>query len=491
MSTSQTSDLWWKNAVVYCLQVRNFGGDLATATERLDHVAALGATVVWLMPIYPSPRDDDGYDITDHQAVDPRFGDLGELTVLLRHARDRGLRVILDLVPNHTSIEHPWFREHPERYVWADEPDDRGAAHWTFDADRGRYYLHSFQPFQPDVDISRAEVREYIARTMGFWLTLGADGFRIDAVPFLVEEEGPRGITTEQGKRWLVELRRHAGRRRGEAVLIGEANVDAREVGSYFGEHGDALNLQLGFLINQRLWLSLARERAAPLEDLIRGLPVPPHDGGWATFLRNHDELSLDKLAPDEQAEVQRAFAPDEDMKIYGHGIRRRTASMLGGDGPRLRMAWSLLMSLPGTPVIFYGDEIGLEEDLSRKERLSVRVPMDFEAAARQRRDPDSLLRFMSRLVHARREAPELGWGASTLLENEPAALFAHRCDWDGSTVMAAHNLGPEPVEAEVDVGEDVVGATDLLGDRDIDTRGGRLALRLDGYGFTWLRLKR
>src|SRR5215212_5407643 len=262
------------------------------------------------MPIYPSPRSDDGYDITDHQAVDPRLGDLGELTVLLRHAHDRGLRVILDLVPNHTSIEHPWFRQHPERYVWADKPDDRGAAHWTFDADHGRYYLHSFQPFQPDVDISRSEVRDYIARTMGFWLTLGADGFRIDAVPFLVEEEGPRGIDTEQGKRWLIELRRHAGRRRGDAVLIGEANVAPKEVGDYFGEHGDALHLQLGFLIKQRLWLSLARQEAAPLEDLIRGLPVPPHDGGWATFLRNHDELSLDKLDPDEQAEVQAVFAP-------------------------------------------------------------------------------------------------------------------------------------------------------------------------------------
>ena len=208
-------------------------------------------------------------------------------------------------------------------------------------------------------------MREYIARTMGFWLTLGANGFRIDAVPFLVEEEGPRGISTEQGKRWLIDLRRHAGRRRGDAVLIGEANVEAKEMSSYFGEHGDALHLQLAFLINQRLWLSLAREQAAPLEDLIRELPVPPHDGGWATFLRNHDELSLDKLSEDEQHEVQAVFAPDEHMRVYGHGIRRRVASMLGGDGPRLRMAWSLLYSLPGTPVMLYGDEIGLEEDLS------------------------------------------------------------------------------------------------------------------------------
>jgi glycosidase len=491
MPTADTSDLWWKNAVIYCLQVRNFGGDLDGVTKHLDHVASLGATCVWLMPFYPSPRQDDGYDISDPMAVDPRYGDLGQMTILLRHAHDRGLRVIVDLVPNHTSIEHPWFQNHPERYVWADEPDERGAAHWTFDADRGRYYLHTFQPFQPDVDIAREEVRSYIARTMGFWLTLGADGFRVDAVPFLVETEGARGISTEEGKRWLIDLRRYVGRRRGEAVLIGEANVDAKEVSSYFGEHGDALHLQLGFLLNQRLWLSLARQQAAPLEDLIRELPVPPHDGGWATFLRNHDELSLDKLDEDEQHAVQAAFGPDEHMRIYGHGIRRRTASMLGGDGPRLRMAWSLLYSLPGTPVILYGDEIGLEEDLSIPDRYAVRIPIDFDEAARQRRDPDSLLTLISRLMHARREAPEFGWGRSTLLENEPPALFAHRCEWEGSTVVAAHNLAPEPVEAEVDVGDDVAGATDLLGDGDLEARGGRLALRLDGYGFSWLRLRR
>jgi glycosidase len=491
MRVARTSDLWWKNAVVYCLQVRNFGGDLAGVIERIDHVARLGATCLWLMPFYPSPRRDDGYDITDYLAVDPRQGDLGELTILLRHARDRGLRVILDFVPNHTSDEHVWFREHPERYVWADEPDDRGEAHWTFDEARGRYYLHSFLPFQPDLDIGRPEVREAIARTMGFWLTLGADGFRIDAVPFLVEEEGPRGIETDKGKQWLRNLRAHAERRRGDCVLIGEANVAEREVSSYFGAHADALHLQLGFLLNQRLWLSLARQQAAPLEDLIRELPVPPHDGGWATFLRNHDELSLDKLDKREQAEVHAAFAPEERMRIYGHGIRRRVAPMLGGDGPRLRMAWSLLLALPGTPVVLYGDEIGLGEDLSLDGRLSVRVPMDWAAVAEQRRDPASLLQFMTHLIHARREAPELGWGASTLLENEPPALFAHRCDWEGSTVLAAHNLSAEPVEAAVDLGADVTGADDLLERREHDVRGGRLTVRLDAYGYLWLRTRR
>ena len=423
--------------------------------------------------------------------MDPRWGDVGELTEVLRHAHDRGLRVILDLVPNHTSIEHPWFRAHPEFYVWADEPDERGPDHWTYDDERGRYYLHSFLPFQPDLRISDPEVRARIARLMGFWLTLGADGFRIDAVPFLVESEGDRGFTTDDGKVWLHELREYAGRRRGDLLLMGEVNVQADEVEDYFGRHGDALHLQLGFLLNQRLWLSLARQEAAPLEDLIRRLPVPPRDGGWATFLRNHDELTLDKLSEAERAEVMDVFAPEEDMRIYGHGIRRRTASMLGGDGPRLRGAWSLLFSLPGTPVVLYGDEIGLVEDLAKEGRMASRVPMDWDVVAGQRRDPGSLLAFMTRLAHARRHAPELGWGTSTLLETEPPAVFAHRCDWHGGAIVCAHNLAEAPVEAALDVGDGATGGDDLL-DPGVQhaVTDGRLVVGLEPFGGTWIRLR-
>ena len=280
-------------------------------------------------------------------------------------------------------------------------------------------------------------------------------------------------------------------RRRGEAMLMGEANVAMPDVESFFEDHGDALHLQLGFLINQRLWLSLARGDATALEDLIRRLPVPPHDAGWATFLRNHDELTLDKLEPAERDEVFAAFAPEESMRIYGHGIRRRTASMLGGDGPRLRMAWSLLFSLPGTPVVLYGDEIGMVEDLRLEGRMSVRRPMPWGTVAEQQRTPDSLLRFMRRLAHERRETPELGWGVSTLIENEPTALFARRSDWQGSTVFAVHNLSAEPVAAELDLGHDVQGVDDLLELREHHVDGGRLPVELDAYGYLWLRALR
>ena len=405
MRTGPTSDLWWKNAIVYCLDVETYHdadgdgcGDMAGLIERLDHAARLGASCLWLMPFYPTPNRDDGYDVADYLAVDPRLGDLGDVPAVIRHARDRGLRVIVDLVVNHTSDRHPWFRaaradrSSPFRdyYVWSDDPgseDGTTPDNWTWDEAAGQYYNHSFAPFQPDLNIANPAVRDQIAKIVGFWLALGVSGFRMDAVPFLVQEINPRGVDPGEAKRWLHALREYAMRRSGEAMLMGEANVAMDDIASFFEDHGDALHLQLAFLINQRLWLSLARGDAGPLEELIRRLPVPPGDAGWGTFLRNHDELTLDKLEPDEREEVFAAFAPQEDMRIYGHGIRRRAASMLGGDGPRLRMAWSLLFSLPGTPVVLYGDEIGMVEDLRREGRMSVRTPMQWSDVAEQERD--------------------------------------------------------------------------------------------------------
>jgi len=538
MQPAPASDVWWKNAVVYCLDVETFCdadgdgcGDFAGLMERIDHLAALGVSCLWLMPFYPTPNRDDGYDISDHLGVDERLGDGGRLVEAIRHARDRGLRVLADLVVNHTSDQHPWFRSarasrsSPFRdyYIWSDDPSqERGTVpeNWTWDEQAGQFYLHRFAPFQPDLDITNPAVRGEIERIVGFWLAVGVSGFRIDAVPFLVEMVGTDQVDAGQGRRWLHTLRDYATRRRGEAMLMGEVNVGADDLDSYFADHGEALHLLLGFLINQRLWLALARGRAAPLEDLIRRLPVPPAGAGWATFLRNHDELTLDKLSEREREEVFAAFAPQERMRIYGHGIRRRTAPMLGGDGPRLRMAWSLVLSLPGTPVLLYGDEVGMGEDLDLEGRMSVRVPMQWAPArgagfspapraalvrpivegpfgpdhvdvATQRRTRDSLLSFMTRLVHLRRQTPELGLGASTLLENDPPSLFAHRCDWQDSTVVAIHNLADAPVAAELDLGPEVTAVDDLLELRDHEVRGGRLRVDLGAYGYLWLRCRR
>src|SRR3954451_12547624 len=546
MRLDYTSDLWWKNAIIYCLDVETYCdsdgdgvGDFRGAIGKLDYLAGLGVTCIWLMPFYPSPNRDDGYDISDFYGVDPRLGTLGDFVEFVRTAADRGIRVILDLVVNHTSDEHPWFAESrssadaPRRGwdVWRDQPSaepaglafpDKETSNWQRDRRTGQYYLHRFYRFQPDLNISSPAVRDEICKVAGFWLALGVSGFRMDAVPFLCELDGISHPIDGDPKGWLRSLRAFVGRRNGQAMLLGEVNAALRELSSYFGdEDGDALHMEFAFLLNQSLWLALARERAEPLEQVISTLPQVPRDNAWATFLRNHDELSLDKLTVTQREEVFAAFAPEADMQMYGHGIRRRAASMLGGDGPRLRMAWSLMFTLPGTPVVFMGDEIGMGEQLEIPDRYAVRVPMQWagdpsggfsdappDALVRplasgafgpakvnvtdQRRDPGSLLHFVGRLVRRRREAPEFGWGTSTLIETAHPAVFAHRCEWEGSTVVAVHNLGRRAADFELALGADATAVHDLLADTEEPVpRGGGLQVQLEGYGGRWLRVRR
>jgi trehalose synthase len=546
MRLDRTSDLWWKNAVIYCLDVETYCdsdgdgvGDFRGLTGKVDHLAALGATCIWLMPFHPSPNRDDGYDISDYYGVDPRLGTLGDFVEFVRTAGDRGIRVIVDLVVNHTSDEHPWFADsrsavdaaRRDWYVWRQEPadspssiafPDKETSNWQRDRRTGEYYLHRFYRFQPDLNIANAAVRDEICRIAAFWLALGVSGFRMDAVPFLLELDGIAEQVHGDPKGWLRSLRAFVGRRNGEALLLGEVNTAMKDLSSYFGgPDGDALHMEFAFLLNQNLWLALAREEAEPLEQIISALPSVPHDNAWATFLRNHDELTLDKLTVSQREEVFGAFGPDARMQMYGHGLRRRTAPMLGGDGPRLRMAWSLMFALPGTPVVFMGDEIGLGEQLAIPDRYAVRVPMQWSAGRTggfstaspralvrplasgafapakvnvedQRRDPDSLLRFVRRLIRARREAPEFGWGSSTLIETKDPAVFAHRVDWEDSTVVAVHNLGRRAATADIELGARVRGVHDLLADAEAPARrGGRLRLELEGYGGRWLRLLR
>jgi trehalose synthase len=545
MRVDQTSDQWWKSAVIYCLDVETFMdsdgdgiGDIPGLIQRLDHLAGLGVTCLWLMPFQPTPNCDDGYDISDYYAVDPRLGSLGDFVELIRTAGDRGLRVIIDLVVNHTSDQHPWFlearssRDSPRRdwYVWRDEPSDepKGLAfpgtetsNWCHDETTGQWYLHRFYHFQPDLDTASPAVRDEIARIVGFWLELGVSGFRMDAVPALLETAGMPQHVDDDPQQWLRSLRSFTNRRRGDALLLGEVNLGLNELARYFGEHGDELHMQFSFLINQHLWLALARQQAEPLETVIRELPAVPPDAAWAIFLRNHDELTLDKLTEPQRNDVFAAFGPDKGMQLYGHGLRRRAAPMLDGDGDRLRLAWSLVFTLPGSPVMIYGDEIGMGEQLELKDRLAVRVPMQWSpdpsagfstappdklvrplaadpfgpdrvSVDVQRRDPDSLLNWMEHAIRRRKESPELGWGSVTLLETPHPSILAHRCDWEGGTILAVHNLSEEPADAALELGEDVSGAEDVLELRDHPVgKGGQIDVELGRYGYRWLRLRR
>ncbi|MBB6345307.1 alpha-amylase family protein [Nonomuraea muscovyensis] len=537
MRLTYTSDLWWKNAVIYCLDVETFKdgngdgiGDFRGLTQEIDYLAGLGVTCLWLMPFYPSPGKDDGYDATDFYSVDPRLGTLGDFVEFMRTAHDRGLRVIADLVVNHTSDRHPWFKEarsskeSPLRdwYVWSDvpEPDDKSQivfpdkedSVWELDEKTGQYYLHSFYRHQPDLNVANPAVRDEITRVLGFWMELGLSGFRVDAVPFLIENVDPKLADPHD---FLADLRAFMTRRKGDSVLLGEVNVPYEELVTYFGEGlGDQVTMCFDFIGMQRAWLSLARGEAEPLASALRERPQPPKDCQWASFLRNHDELTLDKLTEEERQEVFQAFGPDEDMQVFGRGLRRRLPPMLGGDLRRIKMAYSLLFSLPGTPVLFYGEEIGLGENLKAEGRMAVRVPMQWSPeggfgrgeperampdgafapdrvnVADQKRDTGSLLRWFQLLIERYRECPELAWGSYEVLDPGHPAVFAHRCDADGATVVILHNLSDTARDAELKLdGLDGCLLTDLLEDGSVQVPdGGKVTLPLGPHGCRWLR---
>ena len=547
MSIAETADMWWKNAVVYCLDVQTFCdadgdgiGDFAGLTSKVDYLAGLGVTCVWLMPLYPTADADDGYDVSEHYGIDSRLGTFGDFTEFVRTARDRGMRVIVDLVVNHTSHEHHWFQEarrsresrFREFYVWQDEipaggpkgetfPGRQGGL-WTWDPAAEQYYLHRFYREQPDLNVASAAVREEIRKLIGFWLAQGLAGFRVDAVPFLLEVGGSAEEMELDPHEYLRDLRAFLGRRSGEAVLFGEVNLEADEQRRYFGdEDGDELNLLFDFLLMQATHLALARRDAEPIRRALRARRPIPAEGAWATFLRNHDELTLDKLNEGERAEVFAAFGPDPDMQLYGRGLRRRLPTMLDADQRRIRMAYGLMFALPGTPTLFYGEEIGMAENLDVEDRLAVRTPMQWTAGPTagfstappdalcrplpsderfapaavnveaQRTDPDSLLNWFERLIRLRKELPEIGWGDCTVLDAGTSAVLALRHEWNDRVLVTVHNLAGRAVVARLD--GDAVGPgselRDLLqADSVVRLRGGRLRVSLPAYDQRWFR---
>ena len=554
MRITDTSDLWWKTAVVYCLDVETYFdsdgdgvGDFAGLAQRVDYLAELGVTCIWLMPFYPTPERDDGYDVTDFYGVDRRLGDHGDLVEFLRTARDRGMRVIADLVVNHTSDQHPWFqsarqsKDSPYRdyYVWRSDPPpdtskevvfpDQEQSIWTKDKPTGEWYLHRFYKHQPDLNVTNPEVRNHIAKAMGFWLELGLDGFRVDAVPFFLETMGQDASGLPDPHEFLRDLRRYLSRRRGGGILLGEVNLPYKDQLTFFGgSDGDELNVMFDFIAMQNMYLSLARQDAGPLAKALKGRPAINPDNQWATFVRNHDELTLDKLTDGERQEVFAAFGPEEQMQLYGRGLKRRLPPMLGGDPRHIRMVYSLLFSLPGTPVLYYGEEIGMGENLDAEGRLAVRTPMQwtdgphagfstaeseqlispivdggfgpqFVNAAQAKRDPDSLWNFMATLIKRYRECPELGWGHFEILKQPEKSVLAHRCTWEESSMVLLHNLSSDPVTVELDLATDdrpaemlqAVLLLDLLGDADVKiAEDGTCTLPLEGFGYKWLRLQ-
>jgi len=537
---------WYKQAVIYCLDVETFQdsdgdgiGDLAGLTSRLDYLARLGVTCLWLNPIHPSPNRDDGYDVTDYYSVDPKLGTLGDFAELVHQAGNRGLRVILDLVVNHTSDEHPWFRsarsdpKSPYRdwFVWSkDEPTDRRqgmvfpgdqSETWTWDEEAGAWYYHRFYDFQPDLNMANPAVRAEVRKIMAFWLQLGVSGFRMDAAPFIIETTRANEPESRKEFGYLREFRELLSWRRGDSLILAEANAEREELLEYFGS-GDRLPMLFNFLLNQRQFLALARSDAGPIVSALEATPPIPDSCQWATFLRNHDEVDLGRLSERERADCFAAFGPEASMQLYGRGIRRRLAPMLGGDRRRVEMAYSLQFTLPGTPVLRYGEEIGMGEDLSLKDRDAIRTPMQwtggvnagFSTAPKkklrhpvvsggdfgyetvsvgaQRRDPGSLLHWMERMLHTLRECPEFGVGTCTPVDTGESAVLALMHEAPGGVVLALHNLSNR--RRTVDLGEQPGQEgepLEMFSDQAYDPpRADLKGIELAGYGYRWIRLR-
>ncbi|KWV31491.1 MULTISPECIES: alpha-amylase family protein [Micromonospora] len=544
-------DRWYSEAVVYCLDVDTYAdsdgdgiGDFRGLIGRLDYLARLGVTCLWLNPIHPSPNQDDGYDATDFYNVDPRLGTLGDFAELLHQARNRGIRVIIDLVVNHTSDQHPWFQsarsspDSPYRdwYVWADhEPADRhqgmvfpGEQHetWSYDRTAKAWYYHRFYRFQPDLNIENPKVRAEIKKITSFWLQLGVSGFRMDAVPFIIEQTEPGNPNAPKDFDFLTDLRQHVQWRRGDAVLLAEANVEPDQLPVYFGDgsgSGNRIHMLFDFMLNGRLMLALAREDPEAIIDALRDTPKLPTGGQWATFLRNHDEIDLSRLTADQRNDVLAKFGPDENMQLYGRGIRRRLAPMLGNDRRHIELAYALQFSLRGTPVLRYGEEIGMGENLALDGRDAIRTPMqwsykenagfstaDPEKLIRpvidqgdfgyqkvnvtaQRGDATSLLAWFERMIRTLREAPEIGSGSTSHIDVPmPAGVLAHRADGPTGTMVFLHNLGTEDVEVDLSsVAPEADLPIDVLTDRGYGDVGKLDSLKLAGHGYRWIRLCR
>jgi len=546
------TDRWYREAVIYCVQVDLFHdsngdgcGDLRGLISRLDYLSHLGITCLWLNPIHPSPLRDGGYDVADFYGVHPRLGSLGDFADLTLRAAQRGVRIVLDLVVNHTSDQHPWFQsarsspESPYRdwYVWSDtEPADRRQGivfpgeqteTWTYDDKAEAWYFHRFYDFQPDLNWANPAVRDEIGKVMGFWQQLGASGFRVDAAPFVLEQVAPDVDPAPQDFTILDRWRQDLQWRTADAVLLCEANVPATDVNKYTGTSVDGPNdrthMMFSFLLNARLWLALARQEAETLVESLTDLPRLQPQAQWATFLRNHDELDLSRLTDEQREDVFRAFAPREDMRLYGRGVRRRLAPMLNGDRRHVELAYALQFAMPGTPVLRYGEEIGMGENLALPDRDAIRTPMQWSdtdnagfstapseelvvpvsktgrfGARRvnvraQQRDPDSLLRWFQQLIGVVRECPEIGIGDCRVVDvPAPRSVLIHRFDTPQGAVLLLHNLADVPVT--VDIGKDQAGPDrpwEVFADSAYRRPTRALTgIDLTGWGFRWFRLR-
>jgi maltose alpha-D-glucosyltransferase/alpha-amylase len=540
--THATHD-WYKDAVIYQVHVRTFFdgnddgiGDFTGLIRKLDYLQALGATAIWLLPFYPSPLRDDGYDIAHYQSVHPAYGTLRDVRRFLREAHARNLRVITELVMNHTSDQHPWFQAarhapagSPARdfYVWSDTPHkyedtriiftDTETSNWTWDPVAKQYYWHRFFHHQPDLNFDNPRVMRALLKVMRFWLDLGVDAFRLDAIPYLIEREGTSCESLPETHALIKDVRRFLDTEYPGRILLAEANQWPSDVSAYFGA-GDECHMAFHFPLMPRLYMAVEREDSEPVVEILRQTPDIPEHCQWALFLRNHDELTLEMLTPEEREYMYGAYAEDPRMRI-NVGIRRRLAPLLDGDRRRVELLNVLLLSLPGTPVVYYGDEVGMGDNVYLSDRHGVRTPMQwtgdrnggFSRADPQRlcaplvmdpvfgfqavnveaqeRSPASLLHWMRRMIAMRQTHPTFGRGSVEFVETGNRRVLAFTRRHEDDTVLVVANLSGQVQAAQLQTGLDGVPVEMFGGTRLPALDSGAISLTLAPYGWYWLHV--
>jgi maltose alpha-D-glucosyltransferase/alpha-amylase len=538
---------WFKTAIFYEIHIRGFydgnddgSGDFRGLIEKLDYLQWLGIDCIWLLPMYQSPLRDGGYDIADFFAIHPDYGNVDDFKTFVEQAHQRGMRVIADLVMNHTSADHPWFQESRQSadgdnaradwYVWADTDDrwpdariiflDTEPSNWTWDPVRGQYYWHRFFAHQPDLNYDNPEVQEAMLNVLRFWLDLGIDGFRLDAVPYLYERDGTNGENLPETHEYLRRVRAEVDSRYPDRVLLAEANQWPEDVVAYFGD-GDECHMAFHFPVMPRMFMALRREDATPILEILDRTPAIPDSAQWGLFLRNHDELTLEMVTDEERDYMYTEYAKDPRMKL-NLGIRRRLAPLLDNARPDVELLHAIMFSLPGAPVLYYGDEIAMGDNIYLGDRDGVRTPMQwtsdrnggfsradwaqlylpplmdpvygFQAVniEAQLRTPSSLLRWLQRFIQLRKEHPVFGLGTYEPLRPENPRIFAHVRRYEEDIILCVHNVARSAQAVELDlsqfaglVPEEMFGRTRFPKIGDL-----QYLLTLAPRGFFWFQLR-
>ena len=537
--------LWYKDAVIYQLHIKSYFdanndgvGDFAGLEAKLDYIVELGVDTIWLLPFYPSPRLDDGYDIADYRGVHPDYGNLKDAKRFIQAAHDRGLRVITELVINHTSDQYPWFQrarnapkgsKYRDWYVWSDTKEkylgtrvifcDTEPSNWTWDPVAEAFYWHRFYAHQPDLNFNNPAVLKEIFAVMRYWLDLGVDGLRLDAVPYLIEREGTSCENLPETHAVLKAIRAALDEKYSNRLLLAEANQWPEDVQEYFGQ-GDECHMAFHFPLMPRMYMAIAQEDRFPITDIMRQTPAIPDNCQWAIFLRNHDELTLEMVTDAERDYLWQTYASDKRARL-NLGIRRRLAPLLERDRRRIELLNSLLLTMPGTPVIYYGDEIGMGDNIHLGDRDGVRTPMQwspdrnggfsradpeqlvlpsimgtlygFESVnvESQSRDPHSLLNWMRRMLATRKQHKAFGRGTIRFLHPSNRKVLAYLREWEGETLLCVANLSRAPQAVELDLSEFSGRVPVEMGGNSVFPPIGQLTylLTLPPYGFYWLQL--